>query len=316
MNFVFSFVVAFVLAIPIAIFVIPILRKLKFGQTILEGGPSHQQKNGTPTMGGVIFIASATITTLAFAHEKWSLIITLTGILFGAIGFFDDYIKVVKKRNMGFSASQKFLAQFIVSTALAVYMYFALETRKIIIPFYDNPINLGVFFIPFVIFVMLATVNSVNLTDGLDGLASSISIIVILLFIIFSNILKMPFVASTLASVAGGVLGFLLFNFYPAKVFMGDTGSLYLGGILSAVSIVTGTEIFLIISGFVFVMETLSVIIQVTSYKTRKKRVFKMAPIHHHFEKCGWHETKVVLVFSLITLLLCAISYFGFGGGI
>ncbi len=288
---------------------IPFLRKLKFGQTILEDGPSwHEKKQGTPTMGGMAFILATAIASLFFVRDIRGGAILLCGVLFGVIGFIDDYIKVVKKRNKGFSAKQKFLAQTVVSLLYAAFLYFAFGQTATKIPFTDISLDLGIFYIPFVMLVLLATTNSANLTDGLDGLAASVGSIIALFFALATVQLGAEGSAIS-GALAGGLLGFLIYNSYPAKVFMGDTGSLFIGGIISAVAISAGMELFIIIAAFVFLFEALSVIIQVGVFKKTKKRVFKMAPVHHHFEMSGWKETKIVAVFSLITLLLCAICY-------
>ncbi|MBQ8808265.1 MAG: phospho-N-acetylmuramoyl-pentapeptide-transferase [Clostridia bacterium] len=305
-------ITSFIIAAICEPFLIPFLRKLKFGQTILEDGPSwHEKKQGTPTMGGIGFILSTVVAALVFVHNMRGGAIILCGVLFGLIGFIDDYIKVVKKQNKGFSPSQKFTAQTLVSLGYAVFLYTVFGQTEIKIPFTDFMLNLGWLYIPFVMLVLLATSNSANLTDGLDGLASGVGSIVALFFAVACAILKGHGDASIIAgALAGGLLGFLIYNAYPAKVFMGDTGSLFIGGMVAAVAISAGLELFLIISAFVFLFEALSVIIQVAVFKKTKKRVFKMAPVHHHFEMCGWKETKVVTVFCIITLMLCAISYF------
>ena len=304
-------ILSFVLAGIIVPMLIPMLRKLKFGQTILEDGPSwHQKKQGTPTMGGIGFIISTVVASLIFMGDIRGGGIVLCAVLFGAIGFVDDYIKVVKKRNMGFNAKQKFLLQTVVSLVYALYLYFALGQSETRIPFTAISLDLSFFYIPFVMLVLLATTNSANLTDGLDGLAAGVGTIVSIFFALASASLGFM-VSSTIAgALAGGLLGFLIYNAYPAKVFMGDTGSLFIGGLIAAVAANAGLELFIIISAFVFLFEALSVIIQVSVYKKTKKRVFKMAPVHHHFEKCGWKETKVVAVFCVVTLILCAVSYF------
>ena len=304
-------IISFVITAVFEPVLIPFLRKLKFGQTILEDGPTwHGKKQGTPTMGGIAFIVSTVIAALFFVRDLRGSAILLCGVLFGVIGFVDDYIKVVKKRNKGFSASQKFLAQIVVSFAYAAFLYFAFGQTATKIPFTGISLDLGIFYIPFVMLVLLATTNSANLTDGLDGLAASVGSIISLFFALATAIICSE--ASAISgALAGGLLGFLIYNAYPAKVFMGDTGSLFIGGVISAVAISAGMELFIIISAFVFLFEALSVIIQVGVYKKTKKRVFKMAPVHHHFEMCGWKETKVVAVFSIITLLLCILCYIG-----
>ncbi len=299
-------IISFIITAIAEPFLIPFLRKLKFGQTILEDGPSwHGKKQGTPTMGGMAFILSTAAASLFFIRDVRGGAILLCGVLFGVIGFVDDYIKVVKKRNKGFSAKQKFLAQTVVSLLYAAFLYFAFGQTATKIPFTDISLDLGIFYIPFVMLVLLATTNSANLTDGLDGLAASVGSIIALFFALATS----GEGSAVSGALAGGLLGFLIYNAYPAKVFMGDTGSLFIGGIISAVAINAGMELFIIIAAFVFLFEALSVIIQVGVYKKTKKRIFKMAPVHHHFEMCGWKETKVVAVFSLITLILCTICY-------
>ena len=304
-------IVSFIITAILEPVLIPFLRKLKFGQTILEDGPTwHGKKQGTPTMGGIAFIFATVIAAVLFVRNMKVGGILLCGVLFGVIGFIDDYIKVVKKQNKGFSASQKFLAQTIVSFGYALFLYCVFHQTNTKVPFTSIELDLGIFYIPFVMLVLLATTNSANLTDGLDGLAASVGSIVSLFFAVACGMSQVSEGAGAVAgALAGGLLGFLIYNAYPAKVFMGDTGSLFIGGMISAVAISAGLELFIIISAFIFLFEALSVIIQVSVYKKTKKRVFKMAPVHHHFEMCGWKETKVVAVFSLITLTLCAISY-------
>ncbi len=324
---------AFVLAALFGVIFIPMLRRLKFGQEIREVGPSwHKNKSGTPTMGGIIFIAAIIITVIlqscvglfggGNADFSQAAAVLLTSLGFGAVGFIDDYIKVVKKRNLGLNEKQKFLAQAVVAVLFTVWAYFYAPMKsEIFIPFTDKTLSLGVFYIPLVLFVMLGGVNSVNLTDGLDGLASSVTAIVSLFFcaaFMFAASLPSEFsgapetyagAASFAAALFGGLLGFLLYNKYPAKVFMGDTGSLFLGGAVASMAVVLGNPLILILVGFVYICETLSVIIQVTVYKKTGKRVFKMSPLHHHFEMCGWSERKVVAVFTFITAALCAVAY-------
>ena len=306
-----SCIISFIIAAVCEPVLIPFLRRLKFGQTILEDGPTwHGKKQGTPTMGGIAFIVSVVVASLFFVRDIRGGAILLCGVLFGVIGFIDDYIKVVKKQNKGFSASQKFLAQTVVSFTYAIFLYLQFGQTQTRIPFTDVTFDLGIFYIPFVMLVLLATTNSANLTDGLDGLAASVGSIVSLFFAVALASLAGHSEGSVIAgALTGGLLGFLIYNAYPAKVFMGDTGSLFIGGMIAAVAISAGLELFIIVSAFVFLFEALSVIIQVGVYKKTKKRVFKMAPVHHHFEMCGWKETKVVALFSIITLILCTICY-------
>ncbi|MCI5893299.1 MAG: phospho-N-acetylmuramoyl-pentapeptide-transferase [Clostridiales bacterium] len=302
---------------------IPMLRRLKFGQEIREEGPAwHAAKSGTPTMGGIIFIASiaimliisvaaGTVLKLPLGNLIDLLLVFLLSLAFGVIGFIDDYIKVVKKRNLGLTAAQKFSLQFLVALVFATLVAVGGGTGTVIdLPFTDIDLDLGWFYIPFVIFVMLATVNSVNLTDGLDGLATSITIVVALYYLIMSNILSNPAMLLFSSTVVGALAGFLFYNHKPAKVFMGDTGSLFLGGAVCGLAIMLRQPLTLLIVGLVYVVETLSVIMQVTSYKLTGKRIFKMSPIHHHFEMCGWSEVKIVCVFTAVTAVLCALMLY------
>lgn len=294
---------------------IPYLRRLKFGQQILEEGPKwHEKKSGTPTMGGVCFILGAAVATAVALFAEFDLkllVMLLISMGFGAIGFFDDYIKVVKKRNLGLTASQKFLLQAILAV---VYILVLKETgnleNDIIIPFTNISLTLPWWlYIPFILFVVTGTVNAVNLTDGLDGLATSLTVISTLFFAVAAIAGGYNESAYLAFAVCGGLIGFFIYNKYPAKVFMGDTGSLYLGGVLSVLAVGMKMPLVLIIAGFVYMFETLSVIMQVTSFKLTGKRIFKMSPIHHHFEMCGWSEKKIVAVFSLVGLLLAVLAY-------
>ncbi len=323
MYYIIGGVAALALSLLLGMFTIPMLRRLKFGQEIREIGPSwHAAKSGTPTMGGVIFIissAAALIITCLWGFLVGGrsgsftelLIVELLSLSFGVIGFIDDYIKVVKKRNLGLTAVQKFSLQFLVSLVFATFVAVFGDTGTVIdLPFAKTNIDLNWFYIPFIIFVMLATVNSVNLTDGLDGLATTITMVVMLFYLLISLRIKNSAMALFAAVMLGALAGFLFYNRKPAKVFMGDTGSLFLGGAVCGLAITLRQPLTLLIVGLVYVIETLSVIMQVTSYKLTGKRIFKMSPIHHHFEMCGWSEEKIVCVFSLVTLLLCAVMYF------
>lgn len=314
---------ALIVSLLLGIAVIPMLRRLKFGQEIREEGPAwHAAKSGTPTMGGIIFIVSIAVMLIAsviigmvfdfpFGNLIDLLLVFLLSLAFGVIGFVDDYIKVVKKRNLGLTAAQKFSLQFLVALVFATLVAVGGGTGTAIdVPFTRIDLDLGWFYIPFVIFVMLATVNSVNLTDGLDGLATSITIVVAIFYLIMSDILSNSAMALFSATVIGALLGFLFYNWKPAKVFMGDTGSLFLGGAVCGLAIMLKQPITLLIVGFVYVIETLSVIMQVTSYKLTRKRIFKMSPIHHHFEMCGWSEVKIVCVFTAVTAVLCVLMLY------
>lgn len=308
-----TFVVAFAVSAILGIFLLPILRRLKFGQSIREIGPDwHQKKSGTPTMGGLMFIASFLMVTPFVIRNTGTAAVAICTVLFGIIGFCDDYIKVVKKRNLGLTAGQKFMAQLLVTLAFLLYLLNAghLETQ-ILIPFIHRPINLGVLFIPFAAFVLLGFVNGVNLTDGIDGLAGFVTLAVTLFLSLVAYRDGNLSLCLACLTVSGGILGFLLFNVHPAKVFMGDTGSLFLGGFVAATSILLRQELLLVLAGIIYVAETLSVILQVASFKLTGKRIFKMSPLHHHFEMCGWSESKIVSVFTAVTVLGCIIGYLG-----
>ena len=300
--------------------VIPFLHRLKFGQYIREEGPkAHQKKSGTPTMGGVIFIISVTVTSLLFVRDYPLILpVLFTTLGFGIIGFLDDYIKVVKKRNLGLTEIQKLAGQIAITAIFTFYLlnYTDVGTR-ILIPFtggFEDGLYLEFpvwLFVVFIFFVVLGTVNGTNFTDGLDGLLSSVTVLVAVFFTVVAIAVRSGLHPIT-GAVVGALLGFLLFNVYPAKVFMGDTGSLALGGFVASTAIVLKMPIFIVIVGIIYLVEILSVIIQVTYFKvTGGKRIFKMAPIHHHFELCGWSETRVVAVFSIITALLCLIALMG-----
>lgn len=295
---------------------IPMLRRLKFGQSIREEGPSwHQKKSGTPTMGGISIILAvllgAGISYLSFGKWQSSQTALLFGsLLFGVIGFADDYIKVVKKRNLGLTSKQKFLAQLLVAVLVTVYLsYRGVLGGEIYVPFVKTMVNIGLWSVPLAIFVLLAVVNSVNLTDGLDGLASSVTLIVAVFFMLCAIRLHNVAVATFMGATATACLGFLVFNANPAKVFMGDTGSLFLGGTIAIGAICLKMPLILIIAGGIYLMETLSVILQVASFKLTGKRIFKMSPIHHHFEMCGMGEMGIVFLFSAVTAILCIIAY-------
>ncbi|MFY9441927.1 MAG: phospho-N-acetylmuramoyl-pentapeptide-transferase [Tepidanaerobacteraceae bacterium] len=297
--------VSFIITAVLGILLIPVLDKLKFGQRVRDDGPqSHLKKMGTPTMGGIIFIPAIALATLLFSDinvDTVALIFIITG--FGLIGFADDFIKISKKRSLGLRANQKLLFQLLLSAGLMIYIfaYYAKPT-EIIIPLHHLRLDLGLFYIPFTVFLILGTVNSVNLTDGLDGLVSGIIAIIAFFYtaLLARSNLNLAIFSS---AVTGGCLGFLLFNRHPARVFMGDTGSLGLGGALAAITVLSRSHLFLAIIGIIFIIETLSVILQVLSFKFTGKRILKMSPIHHHFELCGWSERKVVHTFWLITLI-------------
>lgn len=306
--------ISIVISLILGHYLIPILRSLKAGQSIREDGPqTHLVKSGTPTIGGVIFLFTIIIVNvLARNLNLDSLMILFSTLAFGAVGFIDDYIKVVKKRNLGLTAKQKLFLQIFVACVLLAYQYSGeAGSTDIIIPISMSRINLPVFlYIPFIIFVVVGTVNSVNLTDGLDGLSSGVTIICMTFFGVVAYKFQNMGIAMFCLIFASALVGFLFYNKYPAKVFMGDTGSLALGGAVSAIAILLNLPLILPIAGGIYFIETLSVIIQVVSFKTRGKRVFLMSPLHHHFEQLVWKETKVVAVFCAVELLLCVISYF------
>ena len=285
---------------------IPLLHKLKFGQSIREEGPkSHQKKSGTPTMGGLFLISAIIIATIIKAPMTTEIILALF-ILIGhfILGFLDDYIKVVKKRNLGLKARQKLLGQIIIAVVTMIIATQMLNIRTTLwLPFSSSELDLGILYYPLVLFVIVGASNAVNLTDGLDGLASGNMAIAASCYVVVCMLTSHMDLALFCVAIVGACVGFLRFNFHPAKIFMGDTGSLALGGAFAAVGILTHTEILLAIIGFIFVCEALSVIIQVISFQTTGKRVFKMSPIHHHFELSGWKETKVVFVFWLVGLI-------------
>lgn len=312
MNYLVNIGLGLILSLILGRILIPVLKRLHAGQSIREDGPkSHMVKSGTPTIGGLIFLFSAIITTLLTGNFKVSVFMILFSTLaFGAVGFIDDYIKVVMKRNLGLRAYQKLFLQILTAVILIIYQYNSKHMgTDLYIPFLKDYRSIGVFYIPFIIFVIVGTVNSVNLTDGLDGLSTSVTIICLLFFNVVAVKFQRYEIAAFSLVLAGALIGFLFFNKYPAKVFMGDTGSLALGGAISAIALLLNVPLILPIAGGIYFIETLSVIIQVVSFKTRGKRVFLMSPLHHHFEQKGWHEKKIVAVFSLVELILCIISY-------
>lgn len=291
---------------------IPVLQRKQFGQYIREEGPkSHLKKQGTPTMGGLAIYGAITICSLISAgFHRDVIIIVIVGFIFGLIGFLDDYIKVAAKHNLGLRAWQKLVLQIAAGILLGIYIvkYTSLGSR-VWIPIFNFDVDFGIFFVPFVCFVMVAMANSVNLSDGMDGLCAGASGIFSGFFAIVSYYEGGNSASIYLCAVFGACIGFLIFNKYPAKIFMGDTGSMALGGGMTAAIIMTKTELLIPVAGIVFVAEALSVIIQVAYFKKTGKRVFRMAPLHHHFEEGGMKETKVVRIFWLATLLACIISF-------
>lgn len=303
-------IISFGISVVLCPIIIPFLRKLKFGQYVRDDGPqSHLKKAGTPTMGGLVILFSILLTSLIYIGRYTEILPVLFMTLgFGIIGFLDDYIKVVMKRSLGLKPLQKMLGQFVVT---AVFIYYYMNVAKldlsIIIPFTggDSFVMPQWMFIVFVFIVVLGTVNGVNFTDGLDGLASGVTAIVATFFTVAALTLN-PNMTPITGAVVGSLLGFLLFNTYPARVFMGDTGSLALGGFVAAIALILHMPLFIIIVGLIYLIEVLSVILQVGYFKlTHGKRIFKMAPIHHHFELSGFSETQVVAAFSVATAILC-----------
>jgi phospho-N-acetylmuramoyl-pentapeptide-transferase len=312
----FTILLGFLITVLLSPVFIPFLRRLKFGQSIREEGPkSHQKKTGTPTMGGVMILLSIIVTTLVMT-EKFSeptiqtFLLLFVTLGFGLLGFLDDFIKVVLKRNLGLTSKQKLLGQILIS----VVFYFILKqtdfSTALEIPFTDYSFELGYFYALFIVFWLVGFSNAVNLTDGLDGLVSGTTAIAFGAFAVLAWNQSQFEVSIFSVAVVGSVLGFLVFNAHPAKVFMGDTGSLALGGAIASIAILTKLEIILLLIGGVFVIETLSVILQVISFKTTGKRIFRMSPLHHHYELIGWSEWRVVVTFWSVGLLFAIIGIY------
>ena len=314
-----AIIIAFAVSAILCPIVIPFLHKLKFGQQVREDGPqAHLKKQGTPTMGGLVFLTAVVITSLLYIRDYPRIIpVLFMTVGFGVIGFLDDYIKIVMKRSEGLNPVQKLIGQFIIT---GIFVYYLVCSGEVVTPMpvpftggfeHGLYLNLGFLFIPFVFFVVLGTDNGVNFTDGLDGLCTSVTILVAT-FLTIISIGENSGISPITGAVVGSLLGFLLFNVYPAKVFMGDTGSLALGGFVSASAFMMQIPLFIPIIGLIYLVEVLSVIMQVSYFKaTHGKRIFRMAPIHHHFELGGWSETRVVAVFSIVTALLCLVAYLG-----
>ncbi|BAK81319.1 phospho-N-acetylmuramoyl-pentapeptide-transferase [Candidatus Arthromitus sp. SFB-rat-Yit] len=307
-----SFVLAYILGKGL----IPILHRMKYGQSIREEGPqSHFKKQGTPTMGGLIFILATTVVTILYSvffaetSDGEEFIALSIFLAFGFIGFLDDYLKILRKNNLGLRAYQKMF--FLILITLGIYLVTKdYEDLKVIyIPFLNGYINLSYFYVPFLFIYFTGVTNAVNLTDGLDGLATTVTIIVLLFLFVIGFMFGKIHLSVFAFILVGALMAFLIFNINPAKVFMGDTGSLALGGAVAAIAFILKIEFVLVFVGIIYVIETLSVIIQVLVYKCTKKRVFKMAPIHHHFEHLGWSENKIVCVFGAITLIACILSW-------
>ena len=295
--------VAFIFALVLGMVLIPVLRRLKIGQNIRTVGPKrHLSKAGTPTMGGVIFLVSALVVTAVFMpRDPLGYLVLFMAVAFGSIGFADDYLKVVRKQPLGLKARYKLAGQIVFSIVFYLILK-ALNFDEVLVLPWLGAIDLGWAYPIFVLLVMVGTVNAVNLSDGLDGLAGGLGVITLLGFAVIGWLGNIEGLIYISVALAGGIMGFLVFNLYPAKVFMGDTGSLAIGGAIAAMAVLTHTEILLLMLGIVFVLETISVIIQVLYFKMTRRRVFLMAPIHHHFELKGWSEWKVCLAFWLIQL--------------
>ena len=300
---------------------LPVLRALKAGQSIREVGPTwHNYKAGTPMMGGLMFIFSAVVclAASAFTMESYTVLFTLgLALCFGLVGFLDDFFKLKFKRNLGLTSAQKAMLQAAVS---ALYLYLLYKqgamSCNLYIPFADVSFQIHpLVYIFFAMFVMVGTVNAVNITDGVDGLCGTVTIPVMVFFTAAAVAMERLDLALLPAALTGGLIAYLFYNWHPAKVFMGDTGSLFLGGIVCGLAFALDMPLILILVGFIYFVETLSVILQVGYFKlTHGKRIFKMAPIHHHFEMCGWKEEKIVLVFAGVTAVLCVVAWLGISG--
>lgn len=316
---IYAIMISFVVGVILCPILIPLLHKLKFGQNVRDDGPqSHLHKQGTPTMGGIAFLTAFAVAAAFFLKGNYDgIAIVLVTIAYGVIGFLDDYIKVVKKRSLGLRAVQKIALQLVVTGVFCFYLYQSGIGTEIYIPFTRGTLlDLGVLFIPFLFVAVLGTVNGVNLTDGLDGLAGGVTMIVAAFFMVVAAAAG-SLITPVCGAIIGGLLAFLIFNSYPAKVFMGDAGSLALGGFVASTAFILKMPIFIVIVGFIYLLESITVILQVGYFKYTKKkfgagrRLFKMAPFHHHLEQCGWRETKVVTLFYVITAMCCLIGFLG-----
>ena len=325
-KLILAFAASFALTVLIGRILVPKLRAMKAGQHILEIGPNwHKSKEGTPTMGGLMFIIAIFIVTIIYTigeiiKGEWSHVFSmLLALLYGGIGFLDDYEKLKKKQNLGLTAKQKLVLQLVVAIVFVLALRLTGNlTTNLYIPFFNVtfPIPEWLYFV-LAAFIIVGCVNAVNLTDGVDGLATGVSMPVMLFYVVVAALLGYVTLGVFAAAVLGGLAGFLVFNFHPAKVFMGDTGSLFLGGVVCALAFALDIPLVLVTLGIVYICETLSDIIQVLYFKlTHGKRFFKMAPLHHHFEMCGWNEYKVFAVFTAVSLIFAIISYFGIAGKI
>jgi phospho-N-acetylmuramoyl-pentapeptide-transferase len=321
-----ALVVAFAIAVVIGPVLIKFLHRLRFGQTILDDGPSwHKAKQNTPTMGGFIFIIPIFFVALFFGipalrqGDSRGLIVLLASICFGAIGFFDDYIKVRLKRNKGLTARQKLILQLLVAVVFLLSLRVTypgasgLGSTLFVLPLSNYTVDVGVWYYPIVIVLIVGFVNAVNLTDGLDGLATGVTIPVAVFFAAVSAVLLSRSVTILMASAVGALMGFLLYNYHPAKVFMGDTGSLFLGGLVTTTAVALDMPLMILLVGFIYLIEAVSVMLQVAYFKlTKGKRLFKMAPFHHHLELCGLRETRIFAVYVGITVILCIVGFIRF----
>ena len=313
-------IAAFVISAVLGRFLIPVLRAMKVGQSIREVGPTwHNSKQGTPTMGGIMFIAAALV-CLALNYKSLAsgdytyLVMFVFALVFGVIGFLDDYIKVKKKRNLGLTEIQKLLLQLVAAAIfLFVLRAMGILTAQLYIPFFNVSVEIPwILYLILSVFIIVGTVNAVNITDGVDGLCSSVTVPVMLFYAVVAWKWELFGASAYAAALMGGLLGFLVHNHYPAKVFMGDTGSLFLGGAVCGLAYALDMPLILIPVGIIYICETLSDIIQVIYFKlTHGKRIFRMAPLHHHFEKGGWSEVKVVTVFSAVTWIFCILAFVG-----
>ena len=303
--------ISFIIVVLLGPIVIPFLHRLKFGQAIREDGPtSHQKKTGTPTMGGLLFLASATFVALRFSGSPTIQILLFVLLGFASIGFLDDFLIILRKKNLGLTARQKLLLQVLVVVGFLLILHFRGWHFVLDLPFWPFGLSLGIFYPLFLVIFMVGFSNAVNFTDGLDGLATGTSAIAFAAFAYITYCKSEWNVSVFATAMVGALLGFLVYNRHKAKIFMGDTGSLALGGALAAVSVLTHAEIWLLLIGLIFLIETLSVMLQVFSFKTFGRRIFKMSPIHHHFELSGWSEWRIVISFWSFTAICSLLALF------
>lgn len=309
-----TIIISFITAIAIGTVLIPFLKVMKLGHHVREEEPqNHQKKSGTPSFGGIIFILATVITMIFMKNyiNKEGLVAIISFIAFGIVGFLDDAAKVLRKKNLGLKSYQKMILLIIVSGGFSYYTYFMLkESTSSVIPFLHRSIELGKWYIPFMIFYFVCITNAANFADGLDGLAGTIGLLIMTFFAILSFAIGHYTLSIFCTAVIGALLGFLRFNMFPARIIMGDTGSLAIGGAIATVAMLLKMPLIILIVGVIYVIEMLSVVLQIESYKLRKKRIFKMSPIHYHFELSGWDESKIVAVFSIVTVVFCFIAFF------